>query len=318
MWWFSQNQSNIDTIVMGKGKKKANKGKNRSGGKKEKVREDTGVGGSSHNITPELEERARLAAENRTEDPLKNWTRLQNEECPICMLPLPFRESDTIYCVTCGKTVCWGCVVSAGIVHKKDGVDVNKAFEKAMTCPYCRSNPASYDDKAALKALMRLTEAGEHEAMYRVGGYYFEGKMGLRQDKEEGLKWFHRAVEAGSGKAACDIGSFYYIGDGVDKDEDKALEYYQKAAELGNIPSFYALGNVLLERGKFEEGMLYLRKAAMCGLIYDSLFNILRNGFKCGYITKDEYAFTLREHQKACNEMKSDGREEWILAQENR
>ena len=47
----------------------------------------------------------------------------------------------------------------------------------------------------------------------------------------------------------------------------------------------------------------------MCGTSEECLFNILRDGFKNGFITKDEYAFTLRENQKACNEMKSVDRE---------
>ena len=101
---------------MGKGKKKkANKGKKkdgkkteddagvggsswlpptqeqRSGGKNEKVRDDETSEGDSPTfqlrLGPEQVQRARLAAANRTEDPLKNWTRLQNEDCPICMLP---------------------------------------------------------------------------------------------------------------------------------------------------------------------------------------------------------------------------------------
>ena len=57
--------------------------------------------------------------------------------------------------------------------------------------------------------------------------------------------------------------------------------------------------------------MLNLRKAAMCGLSDDSLFDLLRNGFKVGFITKEEYAYTLRENQKACNEMKNGPREMW-------
>ena len=70
---------------MGKGKKKA-KGKKMSGGKK--VKKDTNVDDSyrlqlQYAITPEQKEKGRLAAANRTEDPLKNWTRLQNEECPL-------------------------------------------------------------------------------------------------------------------------------------------------------------------------------------------------------------------------------------------
>ena len=47
----------------------------------------------------------------------------------------------------------------------------------------------------------------------------------------------------------------------------------------------------------------------ICKLSEDWLFDRLRAGFKSGYITKDEYAFTLRENQAASNEMKSVARE---------
>ena len=148
--------------------------------------------------------------------------------------------------------------------------------------------------------------------MYHVGKYYFTGEMyGLRQDKVEGLKWFHHAVEAGSGIAAYSIGQCHVRGDCVDKDYDKALEYFQKSADLGYIPAFHIVGTILMTKGETEEGMLNLRKAAICGMSEEKLFEQLRDGFKEGYITKDEYAYTLRENQKACHEMKSDGRERW-------
>ena len=116
---------------MGKGKKKANKGKKRNGGKK--TRDDQGVicDPSSLQIEQQIE-RIRLAAEmasetaaNRTEDPLKNWTRLRNEECPICMLPLPLEPSEFNYCVTCGKTVCMGCACFVLLKYTKGMVRVH-------------------------------------------------------------------------------------------------------------------------------------------------------------------------------------------------
>ena len=312
---------------MGKGKKKkANKEKMMDAGKKTK--DETGVGDSStEQITMSREqfERARLAAANRTEDPLKNWIRIQNEDCPICLLPLPHEPSCTNYCINCGKTVCKGCVFGTVEAHMSDGGDAEKAMEKAASCPYCRSDTTSCDDKNALKALMKRANAGNDEAMYLIGSYYFKGKMGLCQDKAEGLKWYRRAVEAGSGKAARNIGTLkpdagsgnaayflgdcYWQGDGVEQDHDKAFEYFQTAAELGHVYAFLVTGTMLMQRGEIEEGMLNYRKAAISGMSGDSLFNALRNGFRDGIITKDEYAFTLREHQKACNEMKSDGRE---------
>ncbi len=44
----------------------------------------------------------------------------------------------------------------------------------------------------------------------------------------------------------------------------------------------------------------------MCSLKDDVLFKDLKKGYLNGYITKDEYALTLRRHQAACDEMKSE------------
>ena len=298
---------------MGKGKKA--KGKKRSGGRKRKE-ENPKDWIISDYTEPSQEqiERSRLAASNRTEDPLKNWTRLQNEECPICMLPLPFLQlnwsiEDRLDCETCGTTTCMGCLFGSVEVHKRDCTDRETAIEKIKACPFCRSNTA-VDDKTLLDITMKRAEAGNHDALVRIAACNFDGIMGLRQDNAEGLKWCLRAAEAGSGQAAYLLGGFYLKGErGVDKDHDKALEYYQKSAGLGHIPAFNLIGAIHMERGEMEEAMLNVRKASICGMSDGAIFNLLRFGFTNGYITKDEYAFTLRENQKACNEMKSVDRE---------
>ena len=79
---------------------------------------------------------------------------------------------------------------------------------------------------------MKLANTGNGEAMRRIGRYYFKGEMGLQQDKAEGLKWYHRAVEAGSGRAAYGLGRCFNEGDGVDRNDDKALEYFQNQLNL--------------------------------------------------------------------------------------
>ena len=137
--------------------------------------------------------------------------------------------------------------------------------------------------------------------------------MGLQEDKAEGLKWYHRALDAGDGMAAFHLGSCYWQGDGVERDMEKGMGHYHKSAELGVMHAFSVIGRFHLTVGEIEEGILNLRKAAMCGTSMgdDSIFKDLRDGFKYGYITKDEYAFTLREYQAPCNEMKSDMREQW-------
>ena len=43
-----------------------------------------------------------------------------------------------------------------------------------------------------------------------------------------------------------------------------------------------------MQEGLVEEGYLYYRKAVMCGLSETPLFDMMRNGYKDGYITKEE------------------------------
>ena len=222
---------------MGKGKKKT-KGKKRGGKKtndKDISRRDDTSKCVMKTMTKEEHERAIEAAVNRTEDPLKHWTRLLNEECPICMIPLPLDPNETGYMNCCGKLICSGCILShIEVVGRK----------KMGLCVFCRVDDALVTtDKAILEQDMKLANTGNGEALRIVAGYYFHGKMGLQQDKAEGLKWIRRAVEAGSGKAAGMIGTYYYLGNGVEKDCDKALEYYQKATELGDSTAFSLMGH---------------------------------------------------------------------------
>jgi len=77
---------------------------------------------------------------------------------------------------------------------------------KALICPFCREDNAKYDpdDYPAnyLKQVLKLANAGHAEAIYHLAVHHFDGEMGLRKDKTEGLRWYHRASEAGSAEAA--------------------------------------------------------------------------------------------------------------------
>src|SRR5210317_592689 len=44
----------------------------------------------------------------------------QNEECPICMLPLPLDRRESVFNSCCGKTICYGCAyeILVGDVRK--------------------------------------------------------------------------------------------------------------------------------------------------------------------------------------------------------
>ena len=274
-----------------------------------RVIEDHGSMEALQSLICESAEKAKAAAEKRTEDPLMNWTRPEREECPVCMLPLPsLQTSESMYWCCCGRIMCCGCIVGQ-ILAKDDNDNYANNVDKAFLCPFCRVSNSSGEAEHTLEKEMKRANEGNSEAIFRVGQVYYHGERGIKQDKDEGLKWFHRAMKEGSGRAAYILGVAYEHGDGVDKDIDKAIEYYQKGGDLGDAHSFHSAGILLVKKGMLEEAALHYRKAAMCGLSDNNILDYIRHEYKAGIITKEEYAYTLREHQAACNEMKSEGRD---------
>lgn len=62
----------------------------------------------------------------------------------------------------------------------------------------------------------------------------------------------------GSGQPARNVdacGSYYSQGDGVERDEEKALDFFEKAAELGEANAFFFSGLLLMKRGEMENAI---------------------------------------------------------------
>ena len=81
------------------------------------------------------------------------------EECPICMLPLPLFTNQTTTGVTfhlcCGKCICSGCICA-----------MVESGAKRL-CAYCRTPPANSDGEQ-VKRVEKLMEKGFNQ----LAGYY--------------------------------------------------------------------------------------------------------------------------------------------------
>ncbi|WP_162983240.1 tetratricopeptide repeat protein, partial [Helicobacter mehlei] len=62
------------------------------------------------------------------------------------------------------------------------------------------------------------------------------------KDYSKALQYYQKAAEMGSANAYTDLGLMYAKGEGVAKDYSKALQYYQKAAEMGSADAYNKLG----------------------------------------------------------------------------
>ncbi|MDE6686168.1 MAG: sel1 repeat family protein [Lachnospiraceae bacterium] len=91
--------------------------------------------------------------------------------------------------------------------------------------------------EAALEDYIKASEGTERlfisSAMSNVGWMYFEGK-GIEQDYVTAMEWYEKAADLGNMYAMINIGDMYCEGYGVEQDYEMALEWYEKAADLGN------------------------------------------------------------------------------------
>lgn len=67
---------------------------------------------------------------------------------------------------------------------------------------------------------------------------------GLKKDVNEAVEWYQKAVERGNARAMYNLGACYERGEGVNMDLDEALKFYGQAAELGHEGAIKMIGDL--------------------------------------------------------------------------
>lgn len=80
--------------------------------------------------------------------------------------------------------------------------------------------------QSRITILEHLAKQGSSDAQVDLAAYY----VYTAKDYEKGLHWTKKAIEQGNPKGDIMLGIMYENGYGVEKDIDKALESYKKAA----------------------------------------------------------------------------------------
>jgi len=154
--------------------------------------------------------------------------------------------------------------------------------------------------------LEQLGNKGNVEAFSVLSSSYIFG-LGVPQDYQKANELLLKAGELGCAMAYYNLGTFYLVGKGVDVDLKKAKYYFELAAIGGDVLARYNLGCLEGQSGKVERAIKHWIIAARVGC-KDSLA-MIKKGYMNREITKDEYASTLRAHQKANDAAKSEARD---------
>ena len=70
----------------------------------------------------------------------------------------------------------------------------------------------------------------------------YEKGDGVERSDEKAAEWYLKAAEQGLASAQCKLGVMYEDGTGVEQSDEKAVEWVLKAAEQGNADAQCNLG----------------------------------------------------------------------------
>lgn len=150
---------------------------------------------------------------------------------------------------------------------------------------------------------MKLNDA---KAFLQLGIHYYYG-ISFPKDQKKGLDLITKAGELGSPNAHYTLGNAYCEGKGVKEDLKKATHHWRLAAIGGHEISRHNLGTREENNGNMDLAMKHYMIAAKSG--YEDSLKIVGQGYKAGFVTKEDYASTLRAYQCSLDAMKSEQRE---------
>ena len=173
-------------------------------------------------------------------------------------------------------------------------------------CPFCRAHLPE-EDGQIISMIERRVDSGDPVAIWHLGGQYHDGQHGLEKDVARAVELWERAAELGVKEAHHNLGCLYDQGMGVEKDTAKMIQHWEAAAMRGHVGARFNIGNKEFGAGNYDIALQHWAIAAKLGEEH-ALGNV-RWLFKEGLATKTVYAEALRGYQGAIKEMSSPDRD---------
>jgi hypothetical protein len=119
-----------------------------------------------------------------------------------------------------------------------------------------------------IDVVRRLAEGNHHEAAFLMGTAYAEG-LGVEENQELAMAWYYRAADLDNMLAQHNLGNAYREGSNAPQDLGMAAYWYHRAAEQGDALPMLWLGQ-FYERGEGveqdrEKALSWYRESARRG-----------------------------------------------------
>ena len=138
---------------------------------------------------------------------------------------------------------------------------------RALAEHYFKGYGVKKDGAKRLAWLEKAGEAGDASAWTLAGGLQQYGTTDpvIPQSFGRAIAAYEKAVGMGHGPAMHALGTMHEYGRGFPRDKAKAVEWYRKAADVGESFSMAHLGHVFKEEKKYTEAAAWYGKAAAAG-----------------------------------------------------
>ena len=131
-------------------------------------------------------------------------------------------------------------------------------------------------------------------------------------DDKSAFEYLTKAAVLGEFHAHYKLSTLYRDGYGVEKDEKKRLYHLEQAAIGGHPIARFKLGCFEVKNNRMDRAAKHFIIAAKLG--DDESLAAVKNLYRDGHVTKEDFAAALRGHQAAIDARKSPHREEAAAA----
>ena len=110
-------------------------------------------------------------------------------------------------------------------------------------------------------------KTGYPEALFFLADCYGNGTLGLTVEHDKAFTYYLQAAKQDHPASFYRAGVCYEVGAGPKRDHIRAIQFYKKAAYLGDTAAMFKIGMILIEGSLSQprnprEGINYLRKAS--------------------------------------------------------
>ena len=235
------------------------------------------------------------------------------EDCPICYVSRGRNPAESFHLSCCGNTMCLSCFLETKS-HIDEQNDENSTKSKPLiphACPFCREAMPSLDDH--LHRLEGRAAKNDPNACYSLGMTYSasDHELGIVKDDNKALDYYIRAAELGCVYACGTIASEY------ERNEKRKSFFNLVGALRGDVLARLEFGShEYYDLGNYELGIRHWKIVAEGGM--EIALNFLKdiyfaNGKRPGkeFISEDDLVYVEQAYHDAQEAIKREERENY-------